>query len=57
MEVVTADARHTGLPSDTFDLVHARTVLVTIPEPPEVLAVMVRLARPPEPTRNVRPPA
>jgi SAM-dependent methyltransferase len=46
VEVVTADARHTGLPSDTFDLVHARTVLVTIPEPPEVLAEMVRLARP-----------
>jgi ubiquinone/menaquinone biosynthesis C-methylase UbiE len=45
-EVVTADARHTGLPPDTFDLVHARTVLVTIPEPQEVLAEMVRLARP-----------
>jgi ubiquinone/menaquinone biosynthesis C-methylase UbiE len=44
--VVTADARHTGLPSDSFDLVHARTVLVTIPEPQEVLAEMVRLARP-----------
>ena len=44
--VVTADARHTGLPPDTFDLVHARTVLVTIPEPQEVLAEMVRLARP-----------
>ncbi len=46
VEVVTADARHTGLPPDTFDLVHARTVLVTIPEPQEVLAEMVRLARP-----------
>ena len=46
VEVVTADARRTGLPSDTFDLVHARTVLVTIPEPQEVLAEMVRLARP-----------
>jgi trans-aconitate methyltransferase len=46
VEVVTADARHTGLPSDSFDLVHARTVLVTIPEPEEVLAEMVRLARP-----------
>jgi trans-aconitate methyltransferase len=46
VEVVTADARHTGLPSDGFDLVHARTVLVTIPEPEEVLAEMVRLARP-----------
>ena len=46
MDVVTADARHTGLPSDSFDLVHARTVLVTIPEPEEVLAEMVRLTRP-----------
>jgi SAM-dependent methyltransferase len=46
VEVVTADARHTGLSPDTFDLVHARTVLVTIPEPQEVLAEMVRLARP-----------
>ena len=45
VDVVTADARHTGLPSDSFDLVHARTVLVTIPEPEEVLAEMVRLAR------------
>jgi trans-aconitate methyltransferase len=44
--VVTADARHTGLPSDSFDLVHARTLLVTIPEPAEVVAEMVRLAKP-----------
>jgi SAM-dependent methyltransferase len=44
--VMTADARHTGLPADSFDLVHARTVLVTIPEPEQVLAEMVRLARP-----------
>ncbi len=46
VSVVTADARHTGLPPDSFDLVHARTVLVTIPEPEEVLAEMVRLTRP-----------
>ena len=46
VDVVTADARHTGLPQDRFDLVHGRTVLVTIPEPAEVLAEMVRLARP-----------
>src|SRR5579863_1959543 len=32
VQVVTGDARHTGLPSDSFDLVHARTLLVTIPE-------------------------
>jgi len=46
VEVVTGDARHTGLPADSFDLVHARTLLVTIPEPGEVLGEMVRLARP-----------
>ena len=46
VEVMTADARHTGLPSGSFDLVHARTLLVTIPEPAEVVAEMVRLARP-----------
>jgi ubiquinone/menaquinone biosynthesis C-methylase UbiE len=31
VEVVEADARHTGLPPDSFDLVHGRTLLVTIP--------------------------
>ena len=46
VEIVIADARHTGLPSRSFDLVHARTVLVTVPEPAEVLAEMARLARP-----------
>jgi ubiquinone/menaquinone biosynthesis C-methylase UbiE len=46
VEVVAADARHTGLPAGSFDLVHARTVLVTIPEPAEVVAEMVRLAKP-----------
>jgi SAM-dependent methyltransferase len=45
-EVIEADARRTGLPPASFDLVHARTLLVTIPEPAEVLAEMVRLARP-----------
>jgi ubiquinone/menaquinone biosynthesis C-methylase UbiE len=45
-EVIEADARRTGLPTASFDLVHARTLLVTIPEPAEVLAEMVRLARP-----------
>jgi ubiquinone/menaquinone biosynthesis C-methylase UbiE len=46
VEVATADARRTGLPSDSFDLVHARTLLVTIPDPAEVVAEMVRLAKP-----------
>jgi ubiquinone/menaquinone biosynthesis C-methylase UbiE len=46
VEVIEADARHTGLPPDSFDLVHARTLLVTIPDPAEVLAEMTRVARP-----------
>jgi SAM-dependent methyltransferase len=46
VEVMAADARHTGLPAGSFDLVHARTLLVNIPRPAEVLAEMVRLARP-----------
>jgi ubiquinone/menaquinone biosynthesis C-methylase UbiE len=46
VEVVTADARHTGLPSSGFDLVHGRTLLATVPGPAEVVAEMVRLARP-----------
>jgi ubiquinone/menaquinone biosynthesis C-methylase UbiE len=46
VEIITADARNTGLPPGSFDLVHARTLLVTIPEPGDVAAEMVRLARP-----------
>ena len=46
VEVLAGDARHTGLPAGSFDLVHTRTLLVTIPEPAEVVAEMVRLARP-----------
>jgi SAM-dependent methyltransferase len=44
--VVTGDARRTGLPSGSFDLVHTRTVLINVPEPAEVVAEMARLARP-----------
>lgn len=46
VEVVRGDARHTGLGSGSFDLVHARTLLITVPQPAEVLREMVRLARP-----------
>ena len=46
VEVMTADARCTGLPSGSFDLVHTRTLLVNVPEPARVVAEMVRLARP-----------
>ena len=44
VEVLTADARGTGLPSSSFDVVHARTLLVTVPEPAVVAAEMARLA-------------
>ena len=43
--VLAGDARHTGLPAESFDLVHTRTLLVTIPEPAEVVVEMARLAR------------
>ncbi len=46
VEVLAADARGTGLPSGSFDVVHARTLLVTVPEPLVVAAEMARLARP-----------
>ncbi len=45
-EVVCGDARHTGLEAGSFDLVHARTLLITVPQPAELLGEMVRLARP-----------
>ena len=46
VEVLAGDARRTGLSAGGFDLVHTRTLLVTVPEPDEVVAEMVRLARP-----------
>jgi ubiquinone/menaquinone biosynthesis C-methylase UbiE len=46
VEILTADARNTGLPAGSFDLVHARTLLINVPEPGEVVAEMVRLAKP-----------
>jgi SAM-dependent methyltransferase len=46
VEIMTADARRTGLPSGSFDLVHARTLLVNVPDPAELVVEMVRLARP-----------
>jgi SAM-dependent methyltransferase len=46
VEILAADARRTGLPSGSFDLVHARTLLVNVPEPAEIVAEMARLARP-----------
>jgi ubiquinone/menaquinone biosynthesis C-methylase UbiE len=46
VQIVTADARRTGLRSGSFDLVHARTLLVNVPEPAVVVTEMMRLAKP-----------
>jgi ubiquinone/menaquinone biosynthesis C-methylase UbiE len=46
VEIITADARATGLPAGSFDLVHARTLLTNLPDPAEVTAEMMRLAKP-----------
>jgi SAM-dependent methyltransferase len=46
VEIMKGDARRTGLPSSSFDLVHARTLLVNLPDPGAVVAEMVRLAKP-----------
>lgn len=40
VDVLERDARHTGLPSASFDLIHARTLLINIPAPEEVVAVL-----------------
>jgi ubiquinone/menaquinone biosynthesis C-methylase UbiE len=46
VEIVEGDARHTGLPSSSFDLVHARTLLINVSEPAGIVEEMVRLAVP-----------
>lgn len=46
VEVLHSDARLTGLPRDSVDLVTARLVLVNIPEPNEVISEAVALVRP-----------
>ena len=46
VEVVQGDAHRTGFPSAAYDLVHARTLLINVPDPAAVVAEMVRLTRP-----------
>ena len=46
VEVVQGDATATGQPGASFDLVHARLVLVNVPYIEAVVCEMVRLARP-----------
>jgi ubiquinone/menaquinone biosynthesis C-methylase UbiE len=46
IEIAEGDARASGLPRASFDLVHARLVLVNVPKPEEIVREMVALARP-----------
>ncbi len=46
VEFVEADATATGLPDRAFDLVHARTLLLNVENPEQVLAEMIRIAMP-----------
>jgi SAM-dependent methyltransferase len=46
VRLIEGDARHTGLPPSSFDLAHARLLLVNVPDPEEVVAEMVNIARP-----------
>jgi SAM-dependent methyltransferase len=46
VRLVEADATATGLPSDTYDLVHERLLLNNVPRPGDVVAEMVRIVRP-----------
>lgn len=46
VEVLERDARSTGLPPCSFDLVTSRLVLVNIPDPEQVVAEAVSLAKP-----------
>ncbi len=46
VEFVQADATASGLPDRSFDLVHARTLLLNVQNPQQILAEMVRVAKP-----------
>ncbi len=46
VELVEADASSSGLPSEMFDLVHARTVLLNVSNPAAIVAEMARVAKP-----------
>lgn len=46
IEFVQGDANRLDLPSDSFDFVHERSVLLNVQSPATVIAEMVRIARP-----------
>jgi SAM-dependent methyltransferase len=45
VEVIEGDVHQTGFPPASYDLVHTRTLLINIPNPPTVVAEVVRLTR------------
>jgi ubiquinone/menaquinone biosynthesis C-methylase UbiE len=46
VRLIQGDARQTGMPSSSFDLAHARLLLVNVPEPEGVVAELARITRP-----------
>jgi len=46
VRLIQGDARHTGLPASSFDLAHARLLLVNVPEPEGVVSELARIVRP-----------
>jgi SAM-dependent methyltransferase len=46
VDIVEGDATDTGLPSEAFDVVHARLVLVNVPDPGAIVTELVRLTKP-----------
>jgi SAM-dependent methyltransferase len=46
IEFIEADATATGLPDRGFDVVHARTLLLNVQNPQQILSEMVRIAKP-----------
>ncbi|MBV9197449.1 MAG: methyltransferase domain-containing protein [Solirubrobacterales bacterium] len=46
VELIEADATATGLHDDSFNLVHARTPLLNVANPEEILTEMIRIAKP-----------
>lgn len=54
VEVLEADAAGTGLPGGSFDLAHARLLLVNIAHPARVVAEMARLVPPRRGGRSAR---
>jgi ubiquinone/menaquinone biosynthesis C-methylase UbiE len=46
VRLIQGDARQTGMPASSFDLAHARLLLVNVPEPEGVVSELARITRP-----------